>query len=86
MKNYLLAWLHVKQSHSLSLRCVCSEVQDLRPANEALPQRKPPQKDALRQQQAHREGTPVHEAGLAGRTVSPPAFLVLTVSRYEEGS
>lgn len=28
--------------------CVCSEVQDPWSANEAVPQRKPPQKDALR--------------------------------------
>lgn len=31
----------------LTLCCVCSKVQDRWPANEAVPQRKPPQKDAL---------------------------------------
>ena len=52
------------------LCCVCSEVQDRWPANEAVPQRKPPQEVALRQQQTHRERTPLYEGGVAGCAVS----------------
>lgn len=74
MKIYLLAWLLVKQS-PFSLCCVlilhfCSEVQDLWSTNEAVPQRKPPQKVALRQQRSHRERTPIYEEWLAGCAVS----------------
>lgn len=47
-----------------------AEVQDPRPANEALPHRAPAQAAALRQQPAHRERPPLHEGGLAGRAVS----------------
>lgn len=55
------------------LFCVCSEVQDRWPANEAVPQRKPPQKDALCQQQTHRERAPLYEAWVAGCAVSHPS-------------
>jgi len=78
MKNERLsACLVSRQTKPFSLRCVlillccvCSEVQDRWPANEALPQRKPPQEDALCQKRSHRERTPLHGAGVAGCAVS----------------
>lgn len=76
----LSACLASRQTIPFSLRCVlillfcvCSEVQDRWPANEAVPQRKPPQKDALCQQQTHRERTPLYEKWVAGCTVSHPS-------------
>lgn len=79
----LSAWSAPRQTKAgalILLCCVCSEVQDPWPANEAVPQRKPAQKAALRQQQAHRERTPVHEGRVAGCTVSRSlAFLLYPV-------
>lgn len=50
--------------------CVCSEVQDREPVNDAVPERKPSQKATLCLQQPHRERTPVHEEWMAGCAVS----------------
>lgn len=60
-----------------------SEVQEGRPGDEALPQRKPPKKDALRQQQTHRARPPVHEVGLAGGAVSTELSLKVLPSVHQ---